>query len=69
MRPNINNLNETNIFSASRQLTSVMHNEQYECASLLRIFKKKKKNDIGTYYLNIHFSLCYVRAGKQILNN
>jgi hypothetical protein len=32
-----------------------MHNEQYECTSLLRIFKK---NVIGTCYLNIHFSLC-----------
>lgn len=32
-----------------------MHNEQYEYTSLLRIFKKK--NVIGTYYLNIHFSL------------
>jgi len=29
MRPNINNLNETNIFSASRQSQPVMHNEQY----------------------------------------
>jgi len=46
----------------------VMHNEQYECTSLLRI--GIQKNVISTYYLNIHFSLCTSQQTntKQLLS-
>lgn len=46
-----------------------MHNEQCERTYIvIKDIQKNDKNDIGTYYLNIHFSL-YIRPGKQILNN